>query len=73
MAAPLPPAAALLDALDEPALIVRGQRTVAINRAAHALLGPSLTQGALVGRDVRFAIRHPPSVGPRSHLGGTGG
>ena len=54
MAAPLPPAAALLDALDEPALIVRGQRTLAANEAARQLLGE-----AIEGRDLRFAIRHP--------------
>ena len=51
-----PPALAhaILDAIDEPALIARGQRTIAANRAALALLGQSI-----VDRDLRFAIRHP--------------
>ena len=47
-------ASAILDAIAEPALIVRAQRTLAANRAARALLGE-----AIVGRDLRFAIRHP--------------
>ena len=47
-------AAAFLNAIEEPALIVREQRTVAANRAARALLGE-----ALVGRDLRLTIRHP--------------
>ena len=47
-------AAAILDAIEEPALIVRDQRTLAANRAARSLLG-----AAMVGRDLRFAIRHP--------------
>jgi two-component system phosphate regulon sensor histidine kinase PhoR len=54
MAEPLPLASQLLDALDEPALIVRDQRTLAANRAARALLGDGIA-----GRDLRFAIRHP--------------
>jgi two-component system phosphate regulon sensor histidine kinase PhoR len=54
MADPPPLAAALLDALDEPALIVRDQRTLSANSAARALLGE-----AIEGRDLRFAIRHP--------------
>jgi len=54
MADPLPRAAALLDALDEPALIVHGQRTLTANPAARALLGDMIE-----GRDLRFAIRHP--------------
>jgi two-component system phosphate regulon sensor histidine kinase PhoR len=45
---------ALLDALEEPALLVSGERTQAANRAARALLGPRL-----VGQDIRFAIRQP--------------
>jgi two-component system phosphate regulon sensor histidine kinase PhoR len=48
---------ALLDALDEPALLVAGERTEAANRAARALLGPQL-----VGQDVRFAIRQPQAL-----------
>lgn len=47
-------ATAVLDAIDEPALIVRGSLVEAANRAALALLG-----GQIVGRDLRFAIRHP--------------
>ena len=47
-------ASAILDAITEPALIVRAQRTLAANRAARALLGNAIT-----GRDLRFAIRHP--------------
>jgi two-component system, OmpR family, phosphate regulon sensor histidine kinase PhoR len=47
-------AAAILDAMEEPALIVRHQRTLAANRAARGILGE-----AIVGRDLRFAIRHP--------------
>ena len=54
MADPLLPAAAILDAIDEPALIVRDQRTIAANAAARALLGE-----AIIGRDLRFAFRHP--------------
>jgi two-component system phosphate regulon sensor histidine kinase PhoR len=54
MAEPLLLAAELLDAIEEPALIVRDERTLAANRAARALLGQ-----AMVGRDLRFAIRHP--------------
>ncbi len=47
-------ASAILDAIEEPALIVRDGRTLAANRSALALLG-----GGIVGRDLRFAIRHP--------------
>jgi two-component system phosphate regulon sensor histidine kinase PhoR len=47
-------ASAILDAITEPALIVRAQRTLAANRAARSLLG-----NAIIGRDLRFAIRHP--------------
>jgi two-component system phosphate regulon sensor histidine kinase PhoR len=54
MADPLPLASELLDAIDEPALIVRDQRTLAANPAARALLGEGI-----VDRDLRFAIRHP--------------
>nr|WP_245198049.1 ATP-binding protein [Sphingomonas kaistensis] len=45
---------ALLDALEEPALLVERERTQAANRAASDLLG-----AGLVGQDVRFAIRQP--------------
>ncbi|HXG82293.1 MAG TPA: PAS domain-containing protein, partial [Sphingomicrobium sp.] len=47
-------ASTILDAIDEPALIVRGGRIASANRAAQDLLGSSI-----VGRDLRFAIRHP--------------
>ena len=47
-------ASAILDAMAEPTLIVRSQRTIAANHAARALLGE-----AIIGRDLRFAIRHP--------------
>ena len=45
---------ALLDAIEEPGLIVEGQRTTAANSAARRLLG-----NEIVGNDVRLAIRHP--------------
>jgi two-component system phosphate regulon sensor histidine kinase PhoR len=48
------PASAILDAIDEPALIVERQRTTAANAAARDLLGEDI-----VGHDLRFAIRHP--------------
>lgn len=47
-------ASAILDAMAEPTLIVHAQRTIAANHAARALLG-----NAIIGRDLRFAIRHP--------------
>jgi two-component system phosphate regulon sensor histidine kinase PhoR len=47
-------ATAILDAIDEPALIVRRGMVEAANRAALALLGERI-----IGRDLRFAIRHP--------------
>jgi two-component system, OmpR family, phosphate regulon sensor histidine kinase PhoR len=47
-------ASAILDAIDEPALIVRQGMVEAANHAALALLGQQM-----VGRDLRFAIRHP--------------
>lgn len=45
---------ALLDAMEEPGLIIEGQRTAAANPAARKLLGDQI-----VGNDVRLAIRHP--------------
>ena len=45
-------ATAVLDAIDEPALIVRASLVEAANQAALALLG-----GQIIGRDLRFAIR----------------
>lgn len=47
-------ATAILDAIDEPALIVRRGIVEAANHAALALLGQQM-----IGRDLRFAIRHP--------------
>ena len=55
-ALPLTPNA-FLEALDEPALIVGGGRTLAANSAARALLGESI-----VDRDVRIAMRHPQAL-----------
>ncbi|HEY0627987.1 MAG TPA: ATP-binding protein [Sphingomicrobium sp.] len=49
-----PLATAILDAIDDPALIVRRQHVEAANQAARKLLGDQI-----VGRDIRFAIRHP--------------
>lgn len=51
---PLPGAAELLGALDEPLLIVRNRRVLLANAAARAILGPHVE-----GADVRLAIRHP--------------
>jgi two-component system phosphate regulon sensor histidine kinase PhoR len=45
---------AIIDAIEEPALIVRAERIVAANPAARALLG-----AGIVDRDVRLAIRPP--------------
>jgi two-component system phosphate regulon sensor histidine kinase PhoR len=47
-------ALAILEAIEEPALIVDGGMVGAANQAARQLLG-----GQVVGRDLRFAIRHP--------------
>ena len=44
----------VLNALDEPALIIAGGRIQAANQAALAMLGPDI-----VGRDHRLGIRHP--------------
>ena len=56
---PLPPdfIRSLIDALDEPALIVEGSRTVAANEAARVLLGQRIE-----GADLRLAIRHPEAL-----------
>ena len=45
---------AILDAIDEPALIVGSGKVKGANQAAQSLLGV-----AIQGRDLRFAIRHP--------------
>ena len=49
-----PFSAAILNAIDEPALIVRSGQIEAANQAAQTLLGHQIA-----GRDLRFAIRHP--------------
>jgi two-component system phosphate regulon sensor histidine kinase PhoR len=54
VSSPDPLAATILDAIDEPALIVRRGQVEAANQAAQTLLGLQI-----IGRDVRFAIRHP--------------
>jgi two-component system phosphate regulon sensor histidine kinase PhoR len=55
---PLDPASrALLDALDEPALIVEGCFIRGANEPAKALMGESIER-----RDVRLAIRHPQAL-----------
>lgn len=48
---------ALLDALDEPALIVQGRLVIAANTAAKALMGKGVERS-----DVRLAIRHPQAL-----------
>ena len=50
-------ARALIAALDEPALIVEGSRTIAANGPARELLGHQIE-----GVDVRIAIRHPEAL-----------
>ena len=50
-------ARSLVDALDEPALIVRGRTVVLANAPARVLLGDRVE-----GRDVRLAIRHPEAL-----------
>ncbi|CAA9531478.1 MAG: Phosphate regulon sensor protein PhoR (SphS) [uncultured Sphingomonas sp.] len=47
-------ATSLLDALEEPALLVQRERTIAANAAALRLLGDSI-----LGTDVRLAVRQP--------------
>ncbi|MCF2515746.1 ATP-binding protein [Sphingomonas sp. G124] len=47
-------ALAVLDAIEDPALIVERGAVTAANQAARQLLG-----GQMIGRDLRFAIRHP--------------
>jgi len=48
---------ALVDALDEPALIVEGLTVSFANEGAREILGPGIE-----GRDVRLAIRHPDAL-----------
>jgi len=55
----LPPGTirSLIDALDEPALVVEDERTLVANAPARELLGKSIE-----GSDVRLAIRHPEAL-----------
>ena len=55
--APLPLLQSLLDALDEPALLIERGTVRLANRAAEAVLGTPLA-----GSDVRLAIRHPQAL-----------
>ena len=48
---------ALLNAIEEPALIVEKGMVAAANEAAQALLGTRI-----VGRDMRLALRHPSAI-----------
>ena len=54
---PGPAMRALVDALEEPALIVEGLTVSHANAGAKAVLGP-----AIEGRDVRLAMRHPDAL-----------
>lgn len=54
MRSPAPLSIALLDALEDPALLVQDEQTVGCNAAARRLLG-----SGIVGRDVRLAVRQP--------------
>ena len=66
---------ALLDAIEEPALVVERERVAAANAPARALLGERI-----VGRDIRFVLRHPealevilPGVGGEREISSLGG
>ncbi len=48
---------ALVDAIDEPALVVEGSSVTVTNGAARRLLGARIE-----GRDIRLAIRHPQAL-----------
>ncbi|RST30193.1 GHKL domain-containing protein [Sphingomonas ginkgonis] len=63
MSDPEPALAALFEAIDEPVLLVAGSRVQAANAAAIALLGR-----AIVGHDLRLAIRQPQAL--QAILGG---
>ena len=54
---PMDFARSLIAAIDDPALIVEGSRTIAANPAARALLGQRIENA-----DVRIAIRHPDAL-----------
>ena len=60
------PPQALLDAIDDPLLLVEQRTVLAANPAALALLGDHV-----VGEDIRLAIRHPAAADLLAH-GGTG-
>ena len=57
MAAMGPSERALVDALDEPALVIDGSIVRLANPPAHSLLGSGIE-----GRDLRLAIRHPQAL-----------
>lgn len=57
MVGPSFPVRSLVDALDEPALVIEGSIVRLANPPAHKLLGRSIE-----GRDVRLAIRHPQAL-----------
>ena len=62
----------LVDALDEPALVVGGRVVLVANHAARQLLGRGIE-----GRDVRLAVRHPEALqqilsGKRAEVEATG-
>ena len=66
---------ALLDAIEEPALVVEDEKVLAANHPALALLGERI-----VGRDIRFVLRHPdaldiilPGRGGSGEIGSLGG
>ncbi len=66
---------ALLDAIEEPALVVENERVAAANAPARTLLGERI-----VGRDIRFVLRHPdalevilPGRGGSREIGALGG
>ena len=66
---------ALLDAIEEPALVVEAEKVVAANNSALTLLGERI-----VGRDIRFVLRHPdaldiilPGRGGSGEIGALGG
>ena len=57
MAGPNPAERALVDALDEPALVIEGNSVKLANPPARQLFGAGIE-----GRDVRLAIRHPQAL-----------
>jgi two-component system phosphate regulon sensor histidine kinase PhoR len=65
---PLPEALDLLEAVDDPLLIVRNRRVLFANPAARSVLG-----GHIAGVDVRLAIRHPAAAERLIDRDGTNG